>query len=262
MIKTATQLKALIKNKSQGDGTKAQLIIGNYIMERFLERLTISPYQSSIILKGGVLIASMLGVEKRSTVDIDATFKNQTLNGEQAQRIVEAITAIPLEDNVTFEIESVKPILEESEYPGICILLIARLEKLRHVFQVDFSTNDAITPEEINYSYPLLFEKRSIEILAYNLETILAEKVDTILSRETANTRMRDFYDVYALTTLFTVDRLIYKQALEETNGKEAIHSKTSPMSLIRFSMTLECYPFGKVINKNLIMPEMSNGEP
>ena len=195
MIRTSRQLKALVRNLSKGDSTKAQIIIRNYIMERFFERLSISPYRDNLILKGGALIAAMVGLNNRSTLDIDATIKNLPLSEESVVQIVEDITGIQIGDGVAFEIKIVSRIMDEAEYPGIRVALNTTLETMSTPLKIDFSTGDAITPGEVSYSYKLLFENRTISILAYNPETVLAEKLETIITRGTANTRMRDFYD-------------------------------------------------------------------
>ena len=200
MIHTSTQLKALVRNLSKGNSAKAQTIIRNYIMERFLERLSLSPYKGNLILKGGMLISSMVGLDTRSTMDMDATMKGFPLTEESASRIVTKIASIHIDDGIIFETQKVEPIMEEGDYPGIRITLSASLEKMETPLKIDFSAGDVITPGEAEYSYDLMFENRAISILAYPMETVLAEKLETILSRGTANTRMRDFYDIYVLT--------------------------------------------------------------
>ena len=222
MIHTSRQLKALVRNMSKGDGAKAQIIIRNYVMERFLERLSISPYRNNLILKGGILISAMVGLDNRSTMDVDATVKNQQLSPERARIIVEEITSVELDDNMIFEIKSASVIMEESDYAGVRVMLDTTLEAMRTPLQIDFSIGDVITPAEVSYSFKLMFEDRSISILAYNLETALAEKLETLLSRGTASTRMRDFYDIYILESLqaHNIDETILRAALANTCTK------------------------------------------
>ena len=200
MIHTARQLKALVRNRSNSDSKKAQTLIRIYTMERFLERLSVSKYRDYFILKGGILVSSMVGVDRRSTMDIDTTIRNLNLSIEDARSIVEEISAIPLEDGIRFELQDVSEIMEDAEYSGVRLHLTAWLETMRTPIKIDISTGDVITPREIRYSYKLMFEDRSIELYTYNLDTILAEKMETILSRGTVNTRLRDFYDVYILS--------------------------------------------------------------
>lgn len=199
MIRTARQLKALVRNMSKSDSNKAMIIIRNYVMERFLERLAISPYRDNLILKGDTLVSAMVGLDNRSTMDVDTTVKNLTLTEEKAHEIVSEIISIPLDDGMTFTIASVTTIMDDADYPGVRVQLDTCLETMHTPLKIDFSTDDVITPGEILYVFKLIFEDRTISLLAYNLETVLAEKLETILSRGTLNTRMRDFYDIYVL---------------------------------------------------------------
>ena len=222
MIHTSRQLKALVRNMSKGDSAKAQIIIRNYVMERFLERLSLSAYRDNLILKGGTLIAAMVGLDNRSTMDVDTTIKNLPLSVENAKKLVEDIIAVQVEDGMMFDIKSVATIMGEDEYSGVRVMLEATLETMRTPLKLDFSTGDIITPCEIMYSFKLLFEERSIYIWAYNLETVLAEKLETLLSRGTANTRMRDFYDIFALESSQThnIDSTVLKTAFFNTGEK------------------------------------------
>ena len=222
MIHTSRQLKALVRNMSKGDSTKAQTIIRNYVMERFLERLSVSSYRDNLIIKGGVLVASMVGLDNRSTMDVDTTIKNLPLSEESARKIVGDIAAIQIDDGMLFEIRNVASIMDDTDYPGIRVLLDATLETMQTPLKIDFSTGDVITPCELSYSYKLLFEDRSISLLAYNLETVLAEKLETLLARGTVNSRMRDFYDLYALerSQSHNIDRVVLKNAFSNTTKK------------------------------------------
>ncbi|EEQ62356.1 nucleotidyl transferase AbiEii/AbiGii toxin family protein [Enterocloster sp. OA13] len=235
MIHTSRQLKALVRNISKGDSGKAQVIIRNYVMERFLERLSLSQYRNIMILKGGTLVAAMVGLDNRSTMDVDATLKNLPLNEDNARKIVEEITAIHIEDGMIFEIKSVTPIMDEADYPGIRIMLDTAIETMHTPLKIDFSTGDVITPREVSYSFRLLFEERTISILAYNLETVLAEKLETLLARGTANTRMRDYYDIYVLTNTqeHNIDNATLKEAFVNTSAKRGSIGLLSDVHLI-----------------------------
>jgi len=235
MIHTSRQLKALVRNLSKGDSAKAQIIIRNYVMERFLERLSLSQYRNNLILKGGVLVAAMVGLDNRSTIDVDATFKSFHLNEESARKAVEDITAVHVDDGMIFEIKRVSRIMDETDYPGVSIMLDSALENMRTPLKIDFSTGDVITPREISYSYRLMFEDRSISILAYNLETVLAEKIETLLARGTANTRMRDFYDIYILSSTqeHNIDNNTLKAAYWKTSEKRGSVSLLPDADLI-----------------------------
>ncbi|MBD5532765.1 MAG: nucleotidyl transferase AbiEii/AbiGii toxin family protein [Lachnospiraceae bacterium] len=222
MIHTSTQLKALVRNKSHGDNAKAMTLIRNVIMERFLERMSLSKYSGNLILKGGLLIASMVGLDNRATMDIDTTIRNYNLSPEDARKVIEDIIATPLDDETRFEVKSVERIMDEAEYPGIRFKLEAVLDTMKTPLKIDISTDDVITPKEVNYEYKLMFEERSISLLAYNLETVLAEKMETIISRGNLNTRMRDYYDLMILNVVKS-DAINYSdlaKALEAASRK------------------------------------------
>lgn len=222
MIHTSRQLKALVRNRSNGNSTKAQIIIRNYIMERFLERLSLSEHRNNLILKGGALISAIVGLETRTTMDIDTTLRNRTLSVDEARGIVLEVASVVIADGISFELLSVETIMDEAEYPGVRAILNASLESMQTPLKVDFSTGDAITPREMNYAYPLMFENRTISLLAYNLETVVAEKLETILSRGITNTRMRDYYDIYVLCSMdsILIDNEILATALLNTCRK------------------------------------------
>ena len=204
MIKTSRQLKDLVRNRSKGNNAMAQVIIRRYIMERFLERVSMSDYKGKLIFKGGLMISSMVGLDNRSTMDIDTTVTGATLSIPEIESIIREIISIQVEDNISFDIKNISEIMDEAEYPGLRVSLEALLDNMRTPLKIDISTGDVITPHEIVYEYPLMFEKRTIPIFAYNLETILAEKLQTILARGAANTRLRDYYDLCILSD--TVD--------------------------------------------------------
>lgn len=200
MYLTPAQIKGRIKNVAKQNGSDPITLLRIYMMERFLERITYSKYKDDFIVKGGILVTSMIGISMRSTMDIDTTIRNFDLTKEETTRIVSEIKDISLDDHIEFILNDISDIMDNMEYPGIRIHMDAKLENLIVPIKIDISTGDVITPREIRYEYPLLLEDKSIQLWSYNLETILAEKIQTILSRGLLNTRMRDFYDV---TTLF-----------------------------------------------------------
>ena len=222
MIHTAKQLKDKVRNISKGDNNIAKTLIRNYMMERFLERVSLSGYYNNFILKGGMLVASIVGVDMRATMDIDTTVKALPLNEKDVQRIVSEICAIPVEDGVSFRITSVSNIMEDFEYPGIRLILEATLERLRQTIKIDISTDDVITPAAVEHHYKLMFEERTILLLSYNKETLLSEKIQTILARGIANTRLRDFYDVYEVMKMYAdeVDKAVLRKAFRATCEK------------------------------------------
>lgn len=200
MYLTPAQIKGRIKNVAKQNGSDPITLLRIYMMERFLERITYSKYKDDFIVKGGILVTSMIGISMRSTMDIDTTIRNFDLTKEETTRIINEIKDISLDDHIEFILNDVSDIMDNMEYPGIRIHMDAKLENLIVPIKIDISTGDVITPREIRYEYSLLLEDKSIQLWSYNLETILAEKIQTILSRGLLNTRIRDFYDV---TTLF-----------------------------------------------------------
>lgn len=202
MIKTARQLKDLIRNLSREKSADAQILMRNYMMERFLERISLSEYKDKFILKGGMLVAAMVGLDARSTMDLDATIKGANVNVEDIETLISTIITVPIDDGVKFQLKNISEIMDEAEYPGIRVSMTTTFDGVVTPLKIDISTGDAITPREVRYSFKLMLENRSIDIWAYNLETVLAEKLETILSRATTNTRMRDFYDLHILSQL------------------------------------------------------------
>lgn len=222
MIKSATQLKDLIRNLSRKKSADAQILMRNYMMERFLERISISKYQDKFILKGGMLVAAMVGLDARATMDIDATIKGVDVNLEEVENIIADIVSVPLEDGVTFRIKQVSEIMDEAEYPGVRVGMETEFDGVRTPLKIDISTGDVITPKEMQYNFKLMLEDRSIEVWAYNLETVMAEKLETVISRNITNTRMRDFYDIHILLNLYgnMLDTKILGEALQVTARK------------------------------------------
>ena len=216
------QLKAIIKNIAKNKNISAALVLQNYMLERFLERVSLSRYHDNYIIKGGFLIASMVGLDSRATMDMDATIKGYPVNEEAIRKMVEDIIAVHVEDAIHFCLKSVREIREGDEYTGYRVALTADYEKMAVPLKLDITTGDKITPREIEYSYKLMMEDRSIRVLAYNLSTILAEKLETVVSRGNQNTRPRDYYDIYILSKLqaknIDVDSL--KAALSATTAK------------------------------------------
>lgn len=202
MIKTARQLKDLIRNLSKEKSADAQILMRNYMMERFLERISLSEYRDNFILKGGMLVAAMVGLDARSTMDLDATVKGTNVAITDIENLIASIITVPIEDGVTFQLKSISEIMDEAEYPGIRVSMTTTFDGVVTPLKIDISTGDAITPREVRYSFKLMLEERSIDVWAYNLETVLAEKLETIITRTTTNTRMRDFYDIYILKQL------------------------------------------------------------
>ena len=216
------QLKAKIKNISKEKNISAQLVLQNYMMERFIERISLSDFQDQMIIKGGLLISSIVGLDSRATMDIDMTLKGKPVNESFVLDYINEISRININDEVKFDVVSITEIREIDDYFGFRVSLIAKIGTMKIPLKIDITTGDKIIPSEISYEYPLMFENRSIKIKAYNLETILSEKIETIISRGNQNTRMRDFYDIYILLKLKSknIDYNILRLALEETSKK------------------------------------------
>ena len=219
---TPEQIKGRIKSVAKQNNADARTLMRIYMMERFLERLAQSEYRDNFIIKGGILVTAMIGVAHRSTMDIDTSMKNLNLSAEDALRVVNQVKDIDLDDGVSFEVKDVSNIMDEMEYPGIRVTMNANVGRLITPLKIDISTGDVITPRAIEFNYDLLLEDRSISLWSYNLETILAEKSQTVLARGILNTRMRDFYDIRMLLDTYEdkVNKVVLKDAFAATCNK------------------------------------------
>ncbi|MDD3001462.1 MAG: nucleotidyl transferase AbiEii/AbiGii toxin family protein [Candidatus Riflebacteria bacterium] len=221
------QLKTIIKKKAAEKHIPEQLVLQNYMLERLLERITLTKFQKNFILKGDFLIGAIVGLDARTTMDLDATVKGLELSHTTIQLVFEEICQVSLYDNVAFEITGIEDIRESDDYPGIRVGLKANYPPISVPLFVDVTTGDKITPKAIDYKLNLMFDERSIQVLAYNLETLLAEKIETVISRNIANTRPRDFYDIYILHRLYenSISSDILKRAIEATATKRGTMS-------------------------------------
>jgi len=218
----AMQLKDKIKNLALKNHIPAQAVLQNFMLERLLERISISQYKETFILKGGMLIASMVGINNRTTMDMDATLRGYPLSEETIREVFSEICAIPLEDEVILTLDHILPIREEDEYGGYRVAIVARYESINTPLKIDITTGDVITPRAVRYEFHSILSNKRIKVWAYNIETILAEKVETILRRSVLNTRPRDFYDVYiiAKTKRKTINKKTFIAALNATSGR------------------------------------------
>ena len=215
-------IKGKIRSLAENKNLKSQEVLQIYFFERFLDRLSKSKYKNNFVIKGGFLISSLIGIENRTTMDMDTTIKGIPLKEEKIKEIVDEIININVDDGIKFEINDISYIREEDEYENFRISLIANVGKTKNPMKLDLTTGDAITPREIEYTYPCVLSKEAIKIMAYPVETILAEKYETIISRNITTTRMRDFYDLYTLYKLKKddIDYKILKEAIERTSNK------------------------------------------
>lgn len=236
MIRTAMQLKAKVRNLSQGNSKKNQTLIRGFMMERFLERISLSSYRDHFVLKGGMLVAAIVGLNTRATMDIDTTIRSIKLTKEQTTKIVNEIIKVPIDDGVSFTITKVTDIMEGHDYPGIRFMLEATLDYLKQAIKIDISTGDIITPGAIVYNYPLMFEDRSIPMWTYNIETLLAEKLETIMTRGIVNTRMRDFYDIHVILGQESFDASVLRDAFLATSRKRKSNALIAELDeILRF---------------------------
>lgn len=217
-MSNAMSLKAKIRNIAKARNIPAQVILQNYMFERLLVRLAQSEYRDKFVLKGGMLVAAIVGLDNRATMDLDTTLKNLPLTPEAIRAALEKICAIPSDDEVSFTIGSISPIREDDIYGGYRVMLDARYDTILASLSIDVSTGDAITPHAVEFSFNEIFDdSKSFRLWAYNIETVLAEKVETILRRTVFNTRPRDFYDAYILATTQKYDKALFRQAMAAT---------------------------------------------
>ena len=219
------QLKAVVKNTENKLGLPSNTLLNYYMMERFLCRISKSEYANNFVIKGGFLISSLIGIDMRSTMDVDVTLKGVALNSDTIRDIIESILHIDMQDQITWDIEKITSIHEEGAYEDFRITLIAHFFNMRVSVKLDITTGDVIIPREIDYSYSLLFGEEKLLIKAYPIFTILAEKIESILARNVSNTRARDFYDIYIL---FKKNPDLNRKQLKKALYKKAQERKTT----------------------------------
>ncbi|MDU2546121.1 MAG: nucleotidyl transferase AbiEii/AbiGii toxin family protein [Finegoldia magna] len=215
-------IKAKIRNLAKNNNLSSQEVLQMFLFERFLERLSKSEYKSNFVIKGGFLVSSLIGINNRTTMDMDSTIKGIPLTEENITKVVNSIINIDVNDGIQFEIKDVNYIRENDEYENFRVSLVANIGKTKNPMKLDLTTGDAITPREIEYSYPCIFHEKNIEVLAYPIETIIAEKYESIIKRNITTTRMRDFYDLYTLYNLkkSEIDIDILSTAIKRTSSK------------------------------------------
>ena len=202
MIKNKDSLKAKASNLAKQTNIPNKYIIQNFMFEALLKRISNSVYKDKFIIKGGLLLSSIFGVNLRSTMDLDTTIKGLPLNKSTITKVITEIINIDLKDNITFEIENIKDIREEDLYSGYNVNLKADFDGLKTNLMIDITTGDIITYKEVEFKYNTLFDNDTINIMTYNYETIIAEKFESIISRNIDNTRMKDYYDLYMFVNL------------------------------------------------------------
>lgn len=242
MIKNAKSLIDKLKNKAEQNNITVNEVLQNYMFERILERLSISEYKNNFILKGGVLLSSIMGIDTRTTMDMDTCLKGINLTEEQLYKVLKNILDTDVKDGVTFEIENSKPIREDDEYGGLKYNILAKFDNIKVNLSIDIATGDVITPGEIEYNYKMMFEDKALKIMTYNIESIIAEKFQTIISRNVLNSRMKDFYDLYYLIKYKTFSKDDLRLAIEKTFDKRNTDIKliNSNISVIQESDLLQ----------------------
>ena len=231
----ANKLKSIIARKTHGDNDSSLKLFQMFYFERLLERISKSNYRDQIILKGGVLLSSIIGDDERTTKDLDATLKGIRLTKDKIETMFNEILNIKIDDGVLFELINIKDIRLEDEYGGFSLNILASLDKNKTYITLELTTGDIITPREIKYSYNCIFEDKKIPIMSYTIETIIAEKFQTIISRGVLNTRLKDFYDIYVLmnTKMDEINLKTLKSAIRNTFNKRETKYDISEFNLI-----------------------------
>lgn len=218
MSSKAMSLKGKIKNYAKNNNIAAQVVLQNYMFECFLVRLARSVYSEKFVIKGGMLIAAIVGLDTRSTMDLDTTLRNLPLTEEKIAEAIDTICTIDIQDDVIFTVKSIEQIRKDDIYGGYCVQLDAKYDTIITPLSIDISTGDVITPDAVKYEFSGIFDEEvRISLWGYNIETVIAEKVETILRRGVFTTRPRDYYDVYILGSTQEYDKEIFKEALEAT---------------------------------------------
>ncbi|HCF65531.1 MAG TPA: abortive phage infection protein [Clostridiales bacterium] len=227
MKRNTMSFKAIINNMAKENNVAAQSVLQTYMLEKLLERISISKYKDNFILKGGMLISAMLGIDSRTTMDMDTTIKGLPLTKDNITNIMDEICNIEIDDNVTLKINKVELIREDDDYGGYRITFEAKYNnEMPVIMKIDITTGDKITYKEIEYSFTLMLEDRKIQIWSYNVETIIAEKFEAIVKRGVLSTRIRDYYDVYMLIN--TQNKIIDKKTLKDAITLTAQHRGTN----------------------------------
>ena len=219
-MKTSEQIKGAIRNISKKTGINPNSLLQMCLFEGILEKLSKSKYSENFILKGGLLISSLIGVDMRSTMDMDTTLRGIPLNEVSITKILNEILAIEIDADIEYKLIKLSPIRQEDVYEDFCASISCIFGKINATLNIDITTGDVITPREMNYSYSKILEEGTIPIMTYTIETILAEKFETISSRNITTTRARDFYDLYMIYSIYKdkIDKDILRKAIERTS--------------------------------------------
>jgi predicted nucleotidyltransferase component of viral defense system len=236
---SSEQVKALIRNKSKTFNVNPNILLRTVIFDFFLEKLANSKYKDKFIIKGGFLVSAITKINLRTTMDLDITLKDLSIQKKDLMRYIEEIIMIPTHENLIMKLLSIDEINDDADYPGLRASLSIYFDGLKETIKIDFTTGDIITPSETKFQYKTLVYDHTIELKTYNMETILAEKMETILSRGVLNTRMRDFYDVYILWKLNMneINKIVLKNAFINTSEYRKTYNQIFPDSQIIISL-------------------------
>lgn len=224
-MNNSMSIKDKLKNISKNKNIDFNLLLRDYMYERFIERLANSKYKENFILKGGFFLSTLFGLDKRTTMDIDLSLKNETLSKDNLVKIINEIINIRLNDNVIITFDEISNIRDEDIYGGYRIKITVKLDNIKESFNIDVATGDPITPREMIYKYITLLDYECIDLYSYNLETILAEKLETILTRRELSSRMKDYYDIYLIYVIYNdkINLDILRQAINNTFIKRKV---------------------------------------
>jgi len=237
------QLKNKLRNISNEKNVNFNILLRLYMYDRFIERLSLSRYKDNFILKGGFYLSTLFGVESRTTMDIDTAFRNADFNEETIVKMLKEIVSIKLEDNSKVSYLGISPIRDEDEYGGFRVDIQVEFDNIKEKFHLDIATGDPITPKEITFKYKPILSDKYINLWAYNIETVLAEKLETILSRAELNGRMRDFYDIYLIYTKDwkNINKDNFRKAVDKTFSKRQYNGNPlETLEVIRNSESLK----------------------
>lgn len=221
-MKAPEQLKGSVRSLAKKNGLSSQAVLQMFFFERILERLSCSKYKDNFVLKGGLLISSMIGVNERTTMDMDTTVRGIPMEEEEVERIIKEILATDVNDGIEMMYDKIGPIREDDDYNNFRVYFFAKYGKINNPMKIDITVGDEITPAAIEYHYKTIFSDSDIDVKAYNLETILAEKYESVISKNIATTRARDFYDLHVLYRIYR-DKINYKllaYAVQKTSGR------------------------------------------
>ena len=229
----AASLKAKIRNIAKEKRIPAQVVLQNYMFERLLYRLANSSYKDKFVIKGGMLVAALVGLDNRATMDLDTTLKGLPLEPEQIRKALMEISSINANDDIVFDVNGIEPIREDDVYGGYKVSLNAKFETIITPMTIDVTTGDVITPHAVKCDFNEIFSDETYSLWAYNIETIMAEKVETILRRSVFNTRPRDYYDAYILAATKEYDKQVFLDALKATSEHRGTTEKIADVENI-----------------------------